>query len=65
MIASSSTFCHNPGRVTWPLRSIAVPIMMGTIQPEDSGAAFEQKKRVFERLGMYGGKSPRHAQNPL
>ena len=40
-------------------------VTLATIRPEDSGAAFEQKQRVSGRLGMPGGKSPRHAQNPL
>ena len=42
---------------------------LGTIRPEDSGAAFKQKKRVSGRLGMSGGgggcKSPKHAYKPL
>ena len=40
-------------------------VTLGTIQSEDSVAAFKQQKRVSGRLGMPGGKSHRHAQNPL
>ena len=41
-------------------------VTLRTIQPEDSGAAFEQKNlHVSARLGMSGGKSSRHAKNPL
>ena len=52
-------------------RGIELPIAIftqGIIRPEDSGAAFEQKKTLFSgRLSMPGGtrKSPRHAQNRL
>ena len=38
-------------------------VILGIIRPEDSGAAFEQKKEF--NPGMPGGKSPSHAPNPL
>ena len=38
-------------------------VILGIIRPEDSGAAFEQKNE--SRLGIPGGKSPRHAPKPL
>ena len=41
-------------------------VTLGTIRPDDSGTAFAQKThRIFGRLGMPEGKSPRLAQNPL
>ena len=54
---------------------IILPIVtMGTIRPEDSGAAqmprsfsikLHSETQVSGRLGMSEGRSPRHAQNPL
>ena len=40
-------------------------VTLGTIRPENGGAAFEQKNAVSGRLGMPGGKFPIYAQNPL
>ena len=43
-----------------------VIVTLGTIRPDDSGVAFEQKTLdVSGRLGMPESKSPWHAQNPL
>ena len=54
---------------------VILPIVtLGTIRPEDSGAArnatsfiikLYSETQVSGRLGMSGGISPRHAQNPL
>ena len=51
---------------------VILPIVtLGTIRPEDSGAArnataeFHSETQVTSRLGMSGGGSPRHAQIPL
>ena len=57
------------------MNGVTLPIVtLGTIRPEDSGAAqnateFSNKlyseTQVSSRLGMSGGRSPRHAKNPL
>ena len=54
---------------------VILPIVtLGTIRPEDNGAArnatsfiikLYSETQVSGRLGMSGGISPRHAQNPL
>ena len=54
---------------------VILPIVtLGTIRPEDSGAArnatsfiikLYSETQVSGRLGLSGGISPRHAQNPL
>ena len=65
--------------LTWDewsyLEGVILPIVtLGTIRPEDSGAAqmplsfiikLYSETQVSGRLGMSGGISPRHAQNPL
>ena len=54
------------------MNGVTLPIViLGTIRPEDSRAArnasikLHSETQVSGRLGMSGGRSPRHAQNPL
>ena len=46
------------------MNGVTLPtVTLGTFRPEDSGNASETQ--VSGRLGMSGGRSPRHAQNLL
>ena len=61
-IECSGQYVSHVRRVELPL---AITLSLGTIRPEDSGAAFQKKASLPGHLGMSGGKSPRHAQKPL
>ena len=58
--------------LTQGMNGVILPIVsLGIIRPEDSGAVrnasikLHSETRVSGCLGMSGGRSPRHAQNPL